>query len=124
MKTLSRAKIPDRDHPITISPARQRIRVFSGDTQIADSASALVLQEASYPAVFYVPRVDADMTALSKSEKSTYCPYKGEASYFSIKAADGDLENAAWSYETPFAAVGQIAGHLAFYPDKVRIEVG
>lgn len=124
MKTRSGAKIPSPDHPITISPARQRIRIFSGDRQIADSDNTLVLQEASYPAVYYVPRSDADMATLSRSEKTTYCPYKGEASYFSVRSAEGDLEDAVWSYETPFAAVGQIAGHLAFYPDKVRIEVG
>jgi len=72
--------------------------------------------------VHYVPRKDADLTLLTRTDRVTHCPYKGDANYFSIRAEGGTLEHAIWSYETPFPAMAEIAGHLAFYPDKVRIE--
>ena len=110
-------------HPITVSRSLQRVRVLSGDRLIASSDNALVLKEASYPPVYYVPRCDADMSALSKTERRTHCPYKGDASYFTVVCGEERLADAVWSYESPLAAVAAIAGHLAFYPDRVRIEV-
>ena len=89
---------------------------------IADSTHALTLKEASYPAVQYIPRQDANMTLLSRTDRTTHCPYKGDASYFSVAGGGKALENAVWTYETPFPAMAEISGHLAFYPDKVRIE--
>ena len=114
-------KIPDAAHPISITPHAGRVVVRAGGKVIADSRQALALKEASYPAVFYVPRADADMTALNRSTHATHCPYKGEASYFDLPTgAEG--KNGVWSYETPHEAVAAIAGHLAFYPNKVEIE--
>lgn len=115
-------KTPGPDHPITITPNPKRIRVTSGSTVIADTTHALTLKEASYPAVLYIPRADAEMELLSRTDRVTHCPYKGDANYFSIAAGGKNLENAIWTYETPFPAMTEIAGHLAFYPDKVTIE--
>jgi uncharacterized protein (DUF427 family) len=112
-------KIPGPGHPITIEPAARRIVVKSGGRVIADSSNALILQEASYPPVYYIPRVDADMAALERTDHSTHCPYKGDASYFSISAGGDRARNAIWSYENPHSAVSQIRDHLAFYPDRV-----
>ena len=115
-------KVPGSHHPITIEAANRRIRVRAGDVIIADSAAGLVLREASYPAVCYIPRVDADMSLLVRTDRRTHCPYKGDASYYSIRTPAGEIDNAVWSYETPFPAMAAIAGYLAFYPDKVTIE--
>jgi uncharacterized protein (DUF427 family) len=115
-------KVPGPDHPITITPNPKRVRVSAGGMIIADTTQALTLKEARYPAVQYVPRADANMALLERTERTTHCPYKGDASYFSIKANGTTLENSIWTYENPFPAMAEIAGHLAFYPDKVKIE--
>ena len=115
-------RLPGPDHPITIAANPRRIRVTAGDTVIAETTHALSLKEASYPAVQYVPRDDARMELLKRTERVTHCPYKGDASYFSIAADGKTIENAIWTYETPFPAMAEISGYLAFYPDKVRIE--
>ena len=116
-------KVPGPDHPITVARNGKRVRVsFAGKT-IADSTNALVLNEAGYKPVFYIPRADAAMDALTPTDHHTHCPYKGNASYFSITADGKCAENAVWSYEQPFPAMAAIAGHLAFYPSRVdRIE--
>jgi uncharacterized protein (DUF427 family) len=115
-------RLPGPDHPITISANPRQIRVTAGDTVIAETSHALSLKEASYPAVQYVPRADAKMELLKRTERVTHCPYKGDASYFSIAADGKTIENAIWTYETPFPAMAEISGYLAFYPDKVQIE--
>ena len=116
-------KIPGPDHPITVQPNPRRVRVVFEGKIIADSGRALTLKESDYPAVQYIPRADVDMSAMVPTQHHTQCPYKGEASYFALKAGGKTAENAVWSYEQPFAAVAQIAGHLAFYPNRVdRIE--
>jgi uncharacterized protein (DUF427 family) len=115
-------KIPGPDHPITIAPNPKRVRVSAGGVVIADTGRALTLKEASYPAVQYIPREDTDMALLSRTERTTHCPYKGDASYFSVTANGKALDNAVWTYETPFPAMAEITGYLAFYPDKVTIE--
>jgi uncharacterized protein (DUF427 family) len=115
-------KLPGPDHPITITQNPRRVRVTVGHVVIAESAKALTLKEARYPAVQYLPREDANMALLERTERTTHCPYKGDASYYSIKAGDKTLDNAIWTYETPFPAMAEISGHLAFYPDKVKIE--
>jgi uncharacterized protein (DUF427 family) len=116
-------KLPGPDHPITITPNPKRLRVTFAGQVVAETARALTLQEASYPPVQYIPREDADAALLKRTERSTHCPYKGDASYYSIEAGGRRAENAIWSYEAPFPAMQQIAGHLAFYPDRVdRIE--
>jgi uncharacterized protein (DUF427 family) len=118
-------KTPGPDHPITISRNGRRVRVrFAGRT-IADTDRALTLKEAHYPPVHYIPRVDADMSALTRTAHHTHCPYKGEASYFTIAADGRTAENAVWSYEQPFPAVAEIKEYLAFYPNRVdAIEEG
>jgi uncharacterized protein (DUF427 family) len=119
-------KLPGPDHPITITANPKRVRVSAGGVVIADTTHALSLKEASYPAVQYVPRQDAKMELLARTGRVTHCPYKGDANYFSVnadgKAIEKAIENAIWTYEAPFPAMAEISGHLAFYPDKVKIE--
>jgi uncharacterized protein (DUF427 family) len=107
------------DHPIAISRAAIRVRVrFAGHT-VAETANALSLREASYPRVLYIPRQDVDLTVLVRSELKTRCPYKGEASYYSIRVDGKTAQNAIWTYEQPLADVAEIAGHMAFYANRV-----
>ena len=116
-------KIPGPNHPISIERGSSRVVVWLGGKAIADTVNALTLREASYPAVHYIPREDVNMTALARTEHQSYCPYKGDASYFSIPSGGERSANAVWTYETPYEAVSDIKDHLAFYPDRVdRIE--
>jgi uncharacterized protein (DUF427 family) len=112
-------KIPGPDHPITITANPNRVVVRLGGRVIADTTAALTLRETNYPAVQYIPRQDVDLAALSRSQTQTYCPYKGEASYFSIPAGGERSVDAIWTYEAPYSAVAEIRDHLAFYPDRV-----
>ena len=112
-------KIPGPDHPITITPTTQRVVVTVGGRVIADTRAALTLQEASYPAVQYVPRADVDMTLLERTVHATYCPYKGDCAYYSVPAGGERATNAVWTYEQPYDAVAAIRDHVAFYPDRV-----
>jgi uncharacterized protein (DUF427 family) len=112
-------KIPGPDHPISIAANPSLVVVKVGGKIIAETRDALTLREASYPAVHYIPRRDVDMAALTRSEHTTYCPYKGDASYYSIPAGGNRSLNAVWTYETPFEAVAQIKDYVAFYPDRV-----
>jgi uncharacterized protein (DUF427 family) len=112
------------DHRITIIPAARRVRVTWKGRVVADSVDALSLKEHVYPPVFYIPRKDVDMNLLQRTGSHTTCPYKGQASYYSL-AADGAVEtDAVWTYETPFAGVAPIREHLAFYSNKVEIKEG
>ena len=112
-------KIPGPNHPISIEANPSRIVVRIGGKIIADTRHALTLREASYPPVQYIPRRDVDMTALTRSEHTSYCPYKGDASYYDVPAGGDRSRNAVWTYEDPFAAMAQIKDHVAFYPDRV-----
>jgi uncharacterized protein (DUF427 family) len=112
-------KIPGPDHPITIAPHPQRVRVTFNGRTIADTTHALIMHEATHKPVFYIPREDAEMDLIQRSDHATHCPYKGDASYYSIKVGDREAVNAIWSYEMPFPAVAEIAGLLAFYPNRV-----
>jgi uncharacterized protein (DUF427 family) len=112
-------KLPGPDHPITVEPAASRVVVRAGGKTIADTRRALTLQEGHYPAVYYVPREDADLGLLGRTDHHTYCPYKGDASYYSILPAGQRGTNAVWTYEAPYDAVNPIKDHLAFYPDRV-----
>jgi uncharacterized protein (DUF427 family) len=112
-------RIPGPEHPITIEPTRGRVVVRVAGRVIADSTGALTLREATYPPVQYIPRGDVDATMLQRTDHHTYCPYKGDCSYFSIPAGGERATNAVWSYENPHEAVAAIRGHLAFYPDRV-----
>ncbi|HEY9130657.1 MAG TPA: DUF427 domain-containing protein [Dyella sp.] len=110
---------PGPDHPIGIVPSGERIVVRAGGKAIADTREALSLKEAHYPAVLYIPRKDVDMAQLSRSKHATYCPYKGDCSYYSIQAAGERGIDAVWTYESPYPAVAAIKDHLAFYPDRI-----
>ena len=112
-------KVPGPDHPISIEANPSRVLVTLGGTIIADTRDALTLREASYPPVQYIPRRDVDIAALARSEHTTYCPYKGDASYYSIPAGGDRSLNAVWTYEMPFEAMARIKNYVAFYPDRV-----
>ncbi len=112
-------KIPGPDHPITIERNPARIVVSVAGRIVADTREALTLREAAYPAVQYIPRKDVDMALLERTDRATYCPYKGDCSYFSIPVGGNRSINAVWGYEAPYAAVTRIKDHLAFYPDRV-----
>ena len=112
-------KVPGPEHPIEIEPNTARVVVTVERNVIADTLMALTLREAGYPPVQYIPRRDVDMTALSRTDHATYCPYKGDASYYSVLAGAWRSLNAVWSYEEPFPAMAEIKDYLAFYPDRV-----
>jgi uncharacterized protein (DUF427 family) len=117
-------RIPGPDHPITISPAEGKVRVAVAGQTVAESMRALRLEEKGYPPVYYLPRNDADMSLLVRTTHYTYCPYKGDCSYYSIPIGDSQSENAVWTYERPHEAVAGIRDYLAFYPSRVdAIEV-
>ena len=117
--TTRTIRLPGPDHPITITPTAKRVVVTVGGRVVADSRSALTLQEAAYPAVQYVPRADVDLSLLERTAHATYCPYKGDCSYYSVPAGGERTVNAVWTYEQPYDAVAAIRDHLAFYPDRV-----
>lgn len=117
-------KIPGPDHPITLSRNPTRVVVSVGDHIVADTTNALQMREANHSPVLYIPLADVDRGVLSDSDTSTYCPYKGDASYYSVTTAEGVIPDAAWYYAEPYDAVSQIAHHLAFYPDRVSIDIG
>jgi uncharacterized protein (DUF427 family) len=112
-------KNPGPDHPISIQHNLARVVVSVAGDVIADTRNALTLREADYPAVQYIPREDVDLTQLKRTDHATYCPYKGDCSYYSIPAGGKKSVNAVWTYEDPYPAVAQIKGYVAFYPDKV-----
>src|SRR5918997_3153044 len=112
-------KQPNPDHPITTAPNPNRVRVLLGGVIVAETTRPLTLKEASLPPVQYIPRADVAADLLERSSHRTHCPYKGDASYWDMTAGGLRVRDAVWGYETPFAAVAAIAGHLAFYPQKV-----
>lgn len=118
------AKIPGPGHPISIEQETQRVVVTVAGRVVADTRDALILREATYPPVRYIPRKDVDMTLLERTTHATYCPYKGDCAYFSIPAGGARSVNAVWTYEHTYPAVAAIEEHVAFYPDRVdSIEV-
>jgi uncharacterized protein (DUF427 family) len=118
-------KIPDATHPITVRPTGSHVTVRVGGRTVAESDSALSLAEASYPVVQYIPLADVDQSLLRRTDSHTYCPYKGEASYYSLQTPDGHTEtDLIWTYEQPYDAVAEIAGHVAFYGNRADITLG
>ncbi|AEV83387.1 hypothetical protein ACWT_2365 [Actinoplanes sp. SE50] len=118
-------KEPGPDHPITVTPTGQRVVVTVAGKVVADTNNALSLRESTYPAVQYVPLADVDRTLLERTGTRTYCPYKGEAGYYSIVVDDVTATDAIWEYAEPYDAVAQIKDHVAFYPDRVEsIRIG
>jgi uncharacterized protein (DUF427 family) len=113
--------VPGPNHPITVAPCETTVTVRFGDRVVAKTDEALVLREATYPARYYLPLDAVDPDVLRPSDHRTYCPYKGDASYYSLVDGEVVSENAVWTYVTPYDAVSDIAGHVAFYPDRVTI---
>jgi uncharacterized protein (DUF427 family) len=118
MKT-KQVKVPGPDHPISIERNPARVVVSVAGHVVADTRSALTLREADYSPVQYIPREDVDLSQLERTDHATYCPYKGDCTYYSVPAVGKKSVNAVWSYEDPYPAVAQIKGHVAFYPDRV-----
>ena len=113
---------PTASHPITVEPTGKRVTVRVNGELVADTDKALTLQEASYPAVQYIPLGDVVAQRLKPSDTETYCPFKGDASYYHVVTETGKtVDDAIWTYEKPYPAVAAIAGHVAFYPDKADI---
>jgi uncharacterized protein (DUF427 family) len=113
---------PTADHPITIGPTAGRVVVKIGGQVVADTTGALTLEEAGYDPVQYIPVHDVDQSVLRPSATSSYCPYKGDAGYFSVDIGGlGLFEDVAWFYEEPYASVAEIANHVAFYTDRVDV---
>ena len=115
---------PTAEHPITIEPTPGRVVVRVGDTVVANSEHSLTLQESTYPAVQYIPMADVDQSLLRRPDTESYCPFKGDASYYSVQTPDGStVTDAIWTYEQPHTAVSEIKDHVAFYPDRATVTV-
>ena len=114
---------PGPDHPITVTPTGHRVTVSVGGVTVAETDAALTLQEASYPAVQYIPIGDLDPAALRSSDTTTHCPYKGDASYYDLAVRGTTQSDTVWVYTEPHAAVADIKDHVAFYPDRVEISI-
>lgn len=122
--TTKQILVPGPDHPITTETNPSRVTVTVAGRTIADTHDAVTLREADYPPVHYIPLDDIDPSVLEASDHATYCPFKGDAAYYTLRVDEQVLENAAWTYPTPYDAVSTIKEHVAFYPDRVeRIEV-
>ena len=115
---------PTAEHPITVTPTGRHVVVRVGGDVVAETDAALTLQESTYPAVQYVPLADVASSVLVSSDTTTYCPYKGEASYYGVTAAGDTVDDVVWTYDQPYPAVAEIAGHVAFYADKADVAVG
>jgi len=114
---------PTAQHPITIEPTGRPVRVRVNGELVADTSAALTLQESTYPAVQYIPMSDVVQEGLTRADSTSYCPYKGEASYYSVTAAGTEVDDVIWTYEQPHRSVAAIAGHVAFYPGKADVSV-
>jgi len=124
MTTTREPEIPGPDHAITIEATGARVVARVGGQIVADTTRALTLREADYPPVQYIPLDDVDQTLLTDSTTQTYCPYKGDASYYGLAPSAGGRADAVWFYPEPYDAVADIAGHVAFYADQVDVVVG
>jgi len=114
---------PTAEHPITVTPTGRHVVVRVNGEVVAETDAALTLQESTYPAVQYLPLGDVSSSALTRSDTTTYCPYKGEANYYHLIAGGSTVDDAIWTYEQPYPAVAQIAGHVAFYASKADVTV-
>jgi uncharacterized protein (DUF427 family) len=117
-------KIPDASHPITIEPTGARVTARVNGVVVADTTAALTLREASYPPVQYIPLADVDPALIRPTDTQTYCPFKGDASYYTLAVGETEIVDAIWTYRAPYPAVADIAGRVAFYPNEVDITIG
>lgn len=109
-------------HPgyrIDIVPAGKRVQVFFNGESVADSADALLMHEENHQPVYYFPPADVAMALLRRTNRATHCPFKGDASYWSLDAGGQSSENAVWSYQAPCDECLSIKGYLAFYRDRM-----
>lgn len=114
---------PTAEYPITIAPTGRHVTVRINGEVVAETDRALTLEESRHAAVQYIPLSDIRPGTLERSDTTSYCPFKGDASYFHVTTAAGPVADAIWTYEQPFPAVAGIAGHVAFYPDKADIDI-
>jgi uncharacterized protein (DUF427 family) len=114
---------PGPDHPISITPTPTKVTVSVGDQVVAVSDHALTLSESNYPPAQYLPLTDVNPDLITSTSTATYCPYKGDCSYYTVAAPGGDLVDAAWTYRQPYPAVAEITEYVAFYPNKFTITV-
>jgi uncharacterized protein (DUF427 family) len=117
--TELKIKIAGPDHPITIEASGEHVVVRVAGREIANSRSALTLREANYPPVIYVPASEMNLAELERTDHTTYCPYKGQCSYYDIPSGGDKSKRAVWSYEHPYDAVSQIKNHFAFYASRI-----
>jgi uncharacterized protein (DUF427 family) len=110
---------PGPAHPITVEPNPAHIVVSVAGRVLADTHNALTLREADYPPVQYIPLGDVDESLLEPTDHASYCPFKGDASYYSVPIGGERSVNAVWTYREPYAAVAEIKDHVAFYPNRV-----
>ena len=124
MTDIRPRKVPGPDHPITTRQSPDHVVARSGSVVFAETDRALEMREASYAPVLYIPLDDVHQQLLRASDHHTYCPYKGEASYYDLVDGNGtDLSGAVWYYDDPYPAVAEIKGHVAFYADRVTVTV-
>lgn len=107
------AKRPE--HSITVEPYGRRVRAMAGDAVIAESDRALLLRESGHAPVLYLPRDDVSGEALTRTDHTTHCPFKGDATFWSVRAGGQVLENVVWGYERPYDEMAAIKDHVAFY---------
>ena len=118
-------KEPNAGHPITIEPTKGRVQVRVDGELVADTTAALQLREATLPVVQYIPLADVVQDRLTRTDTSSYCPFKGEASYYSVTTCDGNtVDDVIWTYEQPYPAVAEIAGHVRLLPQQSRNQRG
>ena len=115
-------RVPNKLHPITVEPYSGTVVVKSGEAELARSDRALALAECDFPVIYYIPRDDVHMQSFARTDFETYCPYKGTATHYTARVGDAELKNIAWIYEDAYPAVDTIAGHVAFYPNRIAVE--
>ena len=114
--------VSERQPDCRLDPSSEHVRVRLGGELIADSRRTLVVRETKHDPVVYFPREDVRLDLLERTEHTTFCPFKGDACYWSIRAGDRVEENAVWSYEDPFPEVAGLKDYVSFYPDRVEWE--
>jgi uncharacterized protein (DUF427 family) len=112
------------DYRVDILPRRNAVRAWWGDSLLAETTRSLLVDEQDHGLVFYFPRDDVRMEQLQPTDHDSYCPFKGHASYFRVDGAGDDGDNVAWSYEEPYPEVARLRDYVAFYQDRVRVQVG
>lgn len=114
------------DYPgyrVDLLPQAARVRVWQGETLLADSRRTLRVEETAHRDVIYFPEADVRLELFDPSDHHTFCPFKGEADYLSLARGGRPDPNLVWTYRKPFAEVAGLAGYVAFYADRVRIDV-